>query len=128
MAERRISFTVPLVPPSVNHYVKHTRKGRHYVTKEAVAFKEAVAIISRRRSIVAQQYQVFIGVYLGKGMRGDIDNYLKVALDSLVSAGVIDSDANVTALSISKSRDKENPRTEFTIEAIERGEVKANGQ
>lgn len=113
-----ITFTVPLVPPSVNHYVKHTRSGRHYVTAEAKKFKEAVAIFARGRSVVAKEYEVQIGIYLPKNGRGDIDNFLKVTLDALVSANVIHSDAHIKDLAISKFRDAENPRTEITVTAL----------
>ena len=113
-----ISFTVPLVPPSVNHYVKHTRSGRHYVTKEAIAFKEATAIFARGKSISAKRYQVEIGVFLARGQRGDGDNFGKCILDSLVAAGVIHSDAAVKKLTIEKDRDWKNPRTEITVKAL----------
>jgi Holliday junction resolvase RusA-like endonuclease len=115
---KRMKFTVPLVPPSVNHYVKHTRKGRHYVTAEARAFKEAVAIFARGNSVAAETYAVGIGIFLGKRMRGDLDNFLKVTLDALVSARVIHSDAAITSLSISKARDAQNPRTEIEVTAV----------
>jgi crossover junction endodeoxyribonuclease RusA len=116
---KRVSFTVPLVPPSVNHYVKHTRSGRHYVTAEAKAFKEAIGIIARGHGVFASACEVSIVVYLGKGMRGDLDNFFKVTLDGLVSAGVIRSDADITVLSGIRRRDKENPRTEITVTECE---------
>lgn len=112
-----ISFTVPLIPPSANHYVKHTRKGKHYVTAKAKAFKEAVAIFGKDAHLSHKRYQVDIHLYLPKGMRGDIDNFAKVTLDSLVSAGIIDSDAGIEALHMHKFRDPNNPRTEITVRA-----------
>lgn len=113
-----MTFTVPLVPPSVNHYVKHTRTGRHYVTKEAKAFKEAIVLLAPRNSQPAKRYRVVLSVFLGAGARGDVDNFGKCPLDALVSAGVIHSDAAVESLTINKFRDKENPRTEITVEAL----------
>lgn len=115
---REVSFTVPLVPPSVNHYVKHTRSGRHYVTKEAQAFKEAVALFSRGAHIEAKAYAVTLDIYLAAGQKGDIDNFPKCPLDGLRDAGVIRSDAAINQLKIEKFRDKENPRTEITVRAI----------
>lgn len=111
-----VSFTVPLVPPSVNSYVRHSR-GRHYVTKEAQAFKEAIGICARGANCAAEEYQVEAHIYLGKGDRGDIDNFAKVILDGLVSAFVIKSDAAIRRLTLEKSRDWENPRTEITVKA-----------
>jgi crossover junction endodeoxyribonuclease RusA len=113
-----VTIVVPLVPPSVNSYVRHTRKGGHYVTAEAKAFKEAVAFLSCGHSVTAKRYKVHIDVYLGKGMRGDLDNFAKIPIDSLVYAGVISSDSNIESLSLGKARDTSNPRTEITVTAL----------
>ena len=118
---RSVSIVVPLVPPTVNHYVKHTRNGRHYVTKEAKAFKEAVALFARRQRIMeADAYEVEAHVYLGHGQRGDVDNFGKCLLDSLQAAGVITSDARVTDLILRKRRDVRYPRTEITVRRADR--------
>lgn len=117
-APTEVQFTVPLEPPTVNHYVKHTRSGRHYVTKEAQAFLESVYIFSRGvGALKAKAYHVMFTVFQGKGSKGDVDNYSKCVLDGLVKAGVIHSDAAVTNLWISKRRDWENPRTEIIVRA-----------
>ena len=107
-----LSFTVPLVPPTVNHYVRHTRKGEHYLTRAAKAFKDAVAICAAGRSIDddAKRVQVAISIYLGRGDRGDIDNYPKCVLDGLKGT-VIKSDAMVKCLLVTLERDAANPRT-----------------
>lgn len=83
-----ITFTVPLVPPSVNHYVKHTRTGRSYVTAEATAFKQAVAVYACGGSVTAKTFSVRIAVRLPKKARGDVDNFPKLVLDGLADAGV----------------------------------------
>lgn len=113
-----MKFTVPLVPPSVNSYVRHTRKGRHYVSKEAKAFKEAVAIFGRGQTIRAESYEVRLSIYLGRNGRGDADNFGKVCLDGLVEGGIIRSDADVDRLTIEKFRDRENPRTEIEVKSL----------
>jgi crossover junction endodeoxyribonuclease RusA len=110
-----IAFTVPLVPPSVNHYVKHTRDGRHYVTNEAKSFKSAVRLFSRGRVVTAKKYEVEFTVYLGFKQRGDTDNFAKMVLDSLKDAGVIHSDAAVKRCIASVDRDRKNPRTEIKV-------------
>lgn len=116
---KSVSFTVPLVPPSVNHYKMPRRGGKgFYVTEEAQAFKKAVAIFAKGAHYAAEECRVELGIYLGKGGRGDIDNFLKVTLDGLVSAGVINSDAHIKALSVFLGRDWDNPRTEITVRAI----------
>lgn len=113
-----VTFTVPLVPPSVNHYVKHTRRGHRYVTGEAQAFKLAVAVYGRGYHLRAKAYEVSIFVYFGRKQRGDVDNLAKCVLDGLVDAGIIHSDAAVQKLTLEKGRDPENARTEITVRAI----------
>lgn len=114
-----LEFTVPLTPPSVNRYVRHTRKGKHYVSAEAVKFKEAVAIFARGRKVVAQSYELTIHIFYGKGERGDLDNRAKCVQDGLEDAGVIHSDSAVISLSMKKHRDPLNPRTEIKIKGLE---------
>jgi crossover junction endodeoxyribonuclease RusA len=131
MTAKRVSFTVPLVPPGVNNYVKHTRSGRHYVTDNARAFKDAVIILARGKSVIGRAFQVEAVVYLGHKQKGDVDNFGKLILDALADAGVFQkanlrrplvtptqlSDAHVSDLILRRRRDVDNPRTEITIEA-----------
>lgn len=125
-----VAFEVPyLTPPSVNHY----KKPVHYVdkrtdrkrmgfrlTKEAQAYKDAVARFARGQTVTPQspaelrkvRYEVEATIYLGKRQRLDSDNAGKVVCDALQYAGVIHSDAFVTRsiMNIDKD-DRENPRT-----------------
>ena len=110
-----IEFTVPLIPPSVNSYVRHTRSGRHYVTKEAKAFKEAVAVCGPRGKREAKSYRVDVVLYLGKGQRLDLDNCTKVIGDGLKDAGLIHSDAAIGEWRLQKFRDAKEPRTEIKV-------------
>lgn len=104
----QMDFCVPLLPPSVNHYVKHTRSGRHYVTKEAIAFMDAVALFSDNECVRYKSYYVEIYLNLGYKERMDVDNCAKVVLDSLAKAGIIHNDSAVTDLALHKRRAKEN--------------------
>ena len=101
-----MQIVVPGIPPSVNMYVRHSR-GRHYVTKEAERFQSDIAVLASGYKVDAPAYQIEIHVLLGKGQRGDVDNFAKVVLDGLVKAGVIHSDSAVQRLHISKERGKE---------------------
>jgi len=113
-----VKIVVPLLPPSVNHYKKPRANGRgYYVTPEATAFQTALALIAGRKSITAASYAVTISLTQGPRQRGDLDNYSKVVLDSLVKAGVIDTDAKVTELHMSKQRGKES-QTEITVTEV----------
>lgn len=129
-----VAFTVPhLIPPSVNHIwqpiVYTSRKtglpvrGRK-ISPEGRAFRNAVAIFSRGRSVIPAlnrkraKYGVLIDVYLGPNQRGDFDNFFKAGLDALVLCGVIHSDAAVDgrlSRCIVHKEDRENPRTEYTV-------------
>jgi Holliday junction resolvase RusA-like endonuclease len=115
----RVYFTVPLVPPSVNHY-KIKGRGHYFVTKEAVEFKSQVKIFARGQSVRASAYGVEIHIYLGFKQKGDLDNFAKCVLDGLKDAGVIDSDAKITYLYMEKKRDGKNPRTEIGVSALTR--------
>ena len=90
----------------MNHYVKHTRSGRHYVTKEAIKFQEDIATVAQGKKVRAKAYVVEILCYLAPKEKLDIDNIPKCCLDGLVKAGVIHSDAAVTTLRVMKERAK----------------------
>ena len=98
-----LSFTVPMVPPSVNSYVRHSR-GRHYRTKPADDFSLLVKQAVAGRQVRADFYAVTVIILLGPKQRGDIDNFAKVVLDSLVQCGAIDSDSRITSLAMMKGR------------------------
>lgn len=117
-----LKISVPLTPPSVNHYKMKDRRGHWYVSKEATAFKAAVAIINAGREARLypgkDRYHVHIAIFLAAKQRLDIDNGLKVTLDALKDCGAIHSDAAVTALSVAMGRDPDNPRTDIDIEVL----------
>jgi Holliday junction resolvase RusA-like endonuclease len=110
-----LDFCVPLIPPSVNNYVRHTRAGCHYVTDEALAFKAAIPLCAKQKRVRHKYYAIEIYVNLGHGQKVDLDNCSKVILDGLVEGGQIHSDAAVTMLCLHKKRDRKNPRTCITV-------------
>jgi len=109
-----LEIILPMIPPSANHYVKHTRSGRHYITAEAKAFREAVVLFSRGQQVRYPFYAMEIYLNLGPKQKQDLDNCAKVILDSLVLAEIIDSDAKITCLTLHKKRHKQ-PSTQITI-------------
>ena len=111
-----LRFTVPLVPPSTNHYKNKNRQtGRWYVTKEWESFKAAVSIFARGKRVLAKLYEVDLVIYLGKRKRGDGDNFVKACFDGLQAAGVVHSDAAIKKHSVTLLRDWQRPRTEFCV-------------
>jgi Holliday junction resolvase RusA-like endonuclease len=135
--EKTVTFTVPLTPPSVNHYTRavyyrgrdgNPHKGKK-LTKAAQAFRDAVAIFAQGRTVAPEtdaqrrkvRYEVRVTVYLGPKQRGDADNFLKVAQDALQHCGVIHSDAFVyESKAIVVKDERTNPRTEFLVTRLER--------
>lgn len=130
-----LRIEIPLVPPTVNHYKKPALFPRKrgdppvpgmVMTKEAKAYKAAVAIFARGQSLAPAteserrktRYMLVATVYLGKNQRGDGDNFWKCLADGLVEAGVIHSDAAVTKWHIDVARDRENPRTVVEISTL----------
>jgi crossover junction endodeoxyribonuclease RusA len=125
-----LKLTIPLIPPDLNHYVRHTRDGRHYVTAESKAFKEAIGIFSAGKYVLGRHFEVEAFIFLGKGQKGDVDGFSKLILDGLAKANVFccpigksqtpcpQSDAYVTDLILRKRRDVANPRTEITVRVL----------
>jgi Holliday junction resolvase RusA-like endonuclease len=108
-------FSVPATPPSVNHYMVHTRRGLHFRTPEARAFEEHVAVRAgglRGKKVEATEVDIIL--WLGPKQKLDVDNAPKSLLDSLVRAEVIRSDASITRLLVEKHR-AESPQTDIYI-------------
>ena len=91
-----IRITVPLKPPSVNHYWGRTAGtfGKMYVKPEGKAWKAAVAVLLRGESlleglteaqIAKARYCIEVWVFLGRRAKGDGDNMWKGILDSLTA-------------------------------------------
>jgi len=123
-----LTLTIPIEPPSGNHYKSFRVIGKHaswYLTKEAKAWHAAVLSeatwdypAEKFVPLTGKAHEVTYTVYQGSGSRGDVDNYAKVILDGLVKAGVLKSDASVVAMHAYKFRDRLNPRTEITVRVI----------
>jgi Holliday junction resolvase RusA-like endonuclease len=117
---QELCFSVPLTPISVNHYKMRTRKGVTFVSSEARAFKQALAIFAAGRSISAKEYVLEVRVYFGKNQKGDGDNLWKCIGDGLKECGVIRSDAAVKRWVMEVDRDWECPRTEIAVSEFRR--------
>lgn len=115
-----MKFSVPLLPPSVNHYKQPKAGGGWFRAADCIAFVDAVCIFSRRVRVSGNYFELELTFYLGPGRnrgQNDLDNYSKVAIDALVRAGVIKNDARVFDLHLHKrfvESDREE-RTEYSI-------------
>ena len=120
-----VTFTVPLVPDSVNTYTRHSG-GRHYKSKRATAFENAFPLFCRNLQVVGEKFAVSIIVYVGPKQHPDVDNLAKQPLDCLALAGLlvnrkgeVISDNHVRKMSIERNDEqRDNPRTEITVTAL----------
>jgi Holliday junction resolvase RusA-like endonuclease len=126
-----MKFSVPLLPPSVNHYKQPKRGGGWYRAAEAIAFADAVSVFSLRQMVTGNFYEVSLTFHLGpkkqKLSSNDLDNFLKVALDSIAVAGVIVNDGRVLDLYVHKRfvATGREERTDFEVvgRQLDEGEV-----
>jgi Holliday junction resolvase RusA-like endonuclease len=135
-----LSFTVPSIPVSVNHYKEPKiikPHGSRYHTllwiesAEAQLFKLQIRQAAKFRTISPAtprerdrvRYELDVKVIFGKGQRGDGDNFWKCLADGLVQCGVIHSDARVKRWIMDvddEQREQDKPRTEITARVIGR--------
>lgn len=94
------AFELPW-PPSVNHYYRHVGP-RVLISREGKTYRETVA--ARLRGSGVQMYsgavELSIQLYPPDNRRRDIDNVLKVLLDTLTIGGVYADDSQIKKLSI----------------------------
>jgi len=128
-----LTIKIPMLPPSVNHYVEHPAAGVHRKSAQAKGWEQSFPIFSRGQFVVSHtgKFRVTINLTPGPRQKGDVDNYQKLPLDCCAKAGMFRnrkgeelSDAHVKKLTVEifdEPEDRENgPQTEITIEPYER--------
>lgn len=101
-------------PPSANRYWRSVR-GRVLVSAEARAYKQRVAWLCLSQRVRPQSGALSVSVSVFRPRRiGDLDNTLKVLLDSLRGIAFEDDD-QVVELHALRLDDKSNPRAEVTV-------------
>lgn len=105
-------------PPSINHYWRvvkgrpiKSREGRAYTTKAAWLAKAAM----RGAGPMEGPVRVEVSVYRPR-KSGDLDNTLKVLLDSMRGVVFVD-DSQVVEIHARRNDDASNPRAIVTVEA-----------
>ena len=112
-------ITIPLEPPSVNHYKLPNKGGGWRLSEQARAFKDAVCLLARACDPCPWPYHSVSVVYvLGPKTRLDVDNGAKLVLDGLQASGIIRNDSDVLNLTQHKRRCRD-PRDAHTIVSIE---------
>lgn len=79
-------------PPTVNHYWKHTKQGRHYISKAGREFKKIATEVCSQFDPIIGQVEIKIKIYFPDNRARDLDNLPKGIFDSLVGAGLIQDD------------------------------------
>ena len=93
-----MEFELPY-PPSVNHYYRHVGP-RVLISREGRRYREWVIAIVRSKSHITltRDVNLTVELYPPDRRRRDVDNCLKVILDSLQHAGVMVNDSQVKEL------------------------------
>ena len=88
-----VELTLPW-PPSANHYVRHTRAGKHYVTQAVKTFRLEVWNESKQRRVGLQTGPLVLHIeaHPPDKRRRDADNLVKCTADALQKAGVVADD------------------------------------
>jgi len=131
--ENRLIFSIPMLPPSVNHYIEHPAKGIHKKSPAAKAWEQdflaMLPAAARGEYVTGNRFSVTLRFVPGPGDRGDVDNRNKLVLDCCAAAGMFRdpkgrqlSDAWVKKLTVElhdSTQDRQNgPETHVTIEAM----------
>ena len=99
-------ITIKDLPPSCNILYKRTRKGNIYVNPKVTAFKELVKkLLPDDLEVTDKKLKVDI-VFDGCRKNSDIDNLLKVLLDSLNKI-VYKDDKQIFQMTVTKHLGKE---------------------
>ena len=124
------TITIPMLPPSVNHYKQPRGFGRgFYKTKMAHAWEQAFAVFVCDAHVQGKRFSVSVDLFLGPKDKLDIDNCLKCVLDCVAHNGMMRdkrgkplSDSHVKALRVmkwdSQQIRKDGPRTIIRVEAL----------
>lgn len=91
MTGRVLEIALPF-PPSVNHYWRHTKQGRHYISDEGKRFQSQVFMRCMAEMPFTQAVEISVEVTMPDNRPRDLDNLWKVLLDSLAKAKIIEDD------------------------------------
>lgn len=81
-------------PPSVNHYWRHTKSGKHYISEKGRAFRAEVLKICKQFDAFKGKVKMQIEVYYPDNRPRDPDNLQKALFDALTASGLIKDDNN----------------------------------
>jgi len=110
------------VPSKSNSY-RITSRGkfpRLYKTQELKDYERSFALqIQHHKGLkIATRFKLVLSVYY-PSRRSDLDNSLKIVLDSLQMAQAVVNDRACVEIHATRHIDKQNPRIEFELTAME---------
>lgn len=115
-----IEFTVPIHPVSVNQAYRRLRQYGMYLTAEASAYKTALSYAAMSEiggKPMAEKPVVTLVFTFADKKKHDIDNYLKLTLDSF--NGILWQDDNdISEIHAYKKYEKNNPSVFISITEI----------
>lgn len=102
-------------PPGTNRLWRNVR-GKTLLSAEARAFKTKAGLLARAAGMRPRAGPVLVRVDLFRPRRiGDIDNPLKIILDSL-EGHAYENDKQVVGLYVTRHDDSGNPRVQVVVE------------
>lgn len=112
-----VSITLPY-PPSANRYWRSYR-GRVVKSEEARAYQQEAGWIAKASGFQCTSGDVAVTLRVYRPQRrGDLDNTLKVMLDSL-NGIIYEDDDQVSVIHAERYEDKKNPRVDVFVEELE---------
>lgn len=97
-----MDFQIPMLPPSVNHYVTHGIEtdrgtGQKYVghrkskaaKKFSDDFKSVLPASIRDAYVIGERFAVEFQYFIPPFGKGDVDNYNKCLLDAIAACGML---------------------------------------
>lgn len=114
-----ISLTLKPAPLSTNHIYKISRS-RMYMTDEGKSMKELYQWQIKtqwKRSMIQGPVMLTAYVYYGDKKKRDLDNSMKILLDSM-SHMVYKDDSQIQSLWIIKRYDEKNPRVDIDVQEM----------
>lgn len=116
------SLTLPF-PPSANRYWRNV-KGRMVKSAEARAYRDEAGFLTLQQTYQTEgrgkpltgNVKVVMDFYR-PARRGDLDNRIKVLLDSLQGIA-FENDSQITEIHARRFEDKVNPRVQVSITSV----------
>ena len=97
-----LTLTLPY-PPSVNSYLKTANMTTRFISKKGLAFRSAVRMaVPANLEPMTGRLQVNVMLHARDKIRRDIDNPLKILMDSLQRAGVFKDDSQIDKMLVER--------------------------